>query len=242
MSSTFLNIVHELEPKKNEYLGPGCLLSRKVWWTSKSRGFLQTGMDHMNMSFEYFQIEKWMLKTARAEKVDEKKWSHLFSLHAPFLTYGPEIVLKKWAFCSLMLNSARHLNVLKQFTDIHPKDLVTHFQKYVLFIMLWHTVLQISKVWTNFIKLLLSQHTFWYFNCQYFINCGSAPFKTYHFLKECNETFQIHIYKLLQQTQVSCWEQHKIATWQGNMEARQMTSFFLSTFSTVTVFNIYFCI
>ena len=34
--------------------------------------FLQTGMDHMNMNFEYFQIQKWMLKTARAEKVDEK--------------------------------------------------------------------------------------------------------------------------------------------------------------------------
>ena len=183
MSSTFLNIVHELEPKKNEYLGLGCLLSRKVWWTSKSRGFLQTGMDHMNMNFEYFQIEKWMLKTARAERVDEKKWIHLFSLHVPFLTYGPEIVLKKWAFCSLMLKSARHLNVLKQFTDMHPKDLVTHFQKYVLFIMLCFNRLRFLA--ENSTKLQL----------------GKEPWK------------------------LDKWPH-----------------FFSSTFSTVTVFNIYFCI
>ena len=26
----------------------------------------------MKMNFEYFQIQKWMLKTVRAEKVDEK--------------------------------------------------------------------------------------------------------------------------------------------------------------------------
>ena len=39
-----------------------------------------------------------MLKTARAEKVDEKKWSHLFSFHAPFLIYGPDIVLKSEFF------------------------------------------------------------------------------------------------------------------------------------------------
>ena len=28
--------------------------------------------DHMKMNFDYFQIQKWMLQTVRAEKVDEK--------------------------------------------------------------------------------------------------------------------------------------------------------------------------
>ena len=32
----------------------------------------QTG-DHMKMNFDYFQIQKWMLQTVRAEKVDDKK-------------------------------------------------------------------------------------------------------------------------------------------------------------------------
>ena len=39
-----------------------------------------------------------MLKTARAEKVDEKKWCHLFSFHVPILIYGPEIALKSEFF------------------------------------------------------------------------------------------------------------------------------------------------
>ena len=39
---------------------------------SKSRGFLQTRMNHMSMNFEYFQIQKWMLEIVKAEKVDEK--------------------------------------------------------------------------------------------------------------------------------------------------------------------------
>ena len=28
--------------------------------------------NHMKMNFDYFQIQKWMLQTVRAEKVDEK--------------------------------------------------------------------------------------------------------------------------------------------------------------------------
>ena len=28
--------------------------------------------DHMKMNFAYFQVQKWMLQTVRAEKVDEK--------------------------------------------------------------------------------------------------------------------------------------------------------------------------
>ena len=39
-------------------------------------GILQTRMDqigdHMKMSFEYFQVQKWMLQTFRSEKRDEK--------------------------------------------------------------------------------------------------------------------------------------------------------------------------
>ena len=33
------------------------------------------------------------------------------------------------------------------------------------------------------------------------MNSGSEPYKPYHFLEECNENFQMHIYKLFQQTQ-----------------------------------------
>ena len=60
----------------------GCLLLRKVWCAVRigsfirNWGILQTRMeqsgDQMKMNFDYFQIQKWMLETARAGKVDEK--------------------------------------------------------------------------------------------------------------------------------------------------------------------------
>ena len=50
---------------------------------------------------------------------------------------------KKVHFCNFVLTSARNLCLLKQFTYIHLKGLVTHFQKMVLFFMLWLTVSEI---------------------------------------------------------------------------------------------------
>ena len=40
--------------------------------------------------------------------------------------------LWKCIFCKFVLTSARNLSLLKQFTYMHPKDLVTHFQKMVI--------------------------------------------------------------------------------------------------------------
>ena len=50
---------------------------------------------------------------------------------------------KKCIFCNFGLTSARNLSLLKQFTYIHQKGLVTHFQNLMLFIMLWLTVSEI---------------------------------------------------------------------------------------------------
>ena len=43
------------------------------------------------------------------------------------------------------------------------------------------------------------------------MNGDSDPCKQYHFLKECNKNFQMFIRKLLEQIQISCSGQHKIA-------------------------------
>ena len=45
-------------------------------------------VDQMEMNFDFFQIQKWMLQTIRAEKL-VTKWGHLPSFHVPFLSYGP---------------------------------------------------------------------------------------------------------------------------------------------------------
>ena len=52
-----------------------------------------------------------------------------------------------------MLTSAINLSLLKHFTYMHPKGLVTHFQKMILFIILWRTVSEILKAWSQQILL-----------------------------------------------------------------------------------------
>ena len=44
--------------------------------------------DHIKINFEYFQIQKWMLQTVRAEKVYLKN-GPLSGFYIPFLSYGP---------------------------------------------------------------------------------------------------------------------------------------------------------
>ena len=47
------------------------LLSESVAF-AQNWAILQTRMDHIKKNFDYFQIQKWMLQTVRAEKLNEK--------------------------------------------------------------------------------------------------------------------------------------------------------------------------
>ena len=81
--------------------------------------------------------------TNKLEKVDQK--NGVICLVSMLSSWVMVLKLsKKWLFCNFMLTSARNLSWLKQFTYMHLKGLVTHFQKLMLFIMLWLTV---SVVW-----------------------------------------------------------------------------------------------
>ena len=53
--------------------------------------------------------------------------------------------LKKSMFCNFVLALGRNLSLLKQFTYIYLKGLVTHFQEMVLIIMLGRTVSKILE-------------------------------------------------------------------------------------------------
>ena len=41
---------------------------------------MDQGADHIKMNLDYFQIQKWILQTVRAEKVDEKNGRFLVSM------------------------------------------------------------------------------------------------------------------------------------------------------------------
>ena len=116
-------------------------------WSLKNWGILQTKMDqrrdYIETNFEYFQIQKWILETLRSEKVDEK--NRFICLVSMFPSWLMVLKLSKKVlfFFNFVLTSARNLSLLKQFTYIHLKGLLTHFQKMVLFLMLWRTLSEI---------------------------------------------------------------------------------------------------
>ena len=103
---------------------------------------LQTRMDqrgdHMKMKFNNFQIQKWMLQTAKGES----RWKNVVIC---LVSMFPSLVIvlklsKEVLFFNFVLTSARNLSVLKQFTYMHLKVYITLFQKMTWFIGAWATV------------------------------------------------------------------------------------------------------
>ena len=164
--SSTSNIAHDLEPKKM-----GVLLRRvnktwyRFWLTS---GYLLSGKSIMScpnqwllakidvfywsewikvmnlkMNSKHFEIQKWMSQAGRAEK-SRRKNGVIFVVFM-FLSWLMILKLSKkkafFKFCADL--SKKHLVMLKQFTYMHLKGLVTHFQKMSLFTMLWLNVLKI---------------------------------------------------------------------------------------------------
>ena len=117
----------------------------------------------MKMNFEYFQIQKWMLQTVRLAKKDEK--NGVICLVSMFFFWVMVLKLSKKGifFFTFVLTSARNLGLLKHFTYMYLEGLATHFQKMVLFIMLWLTVLKIlvfeievRKISAHFFDILIA--------------------------------------------------------------------------------------
>ena len=82
------------------------------------------------MNFDYFQIQKWMLQTVRVEKVDEKMGSFVY-FTCFLLELCSATCPKKGNFYTFMLTSARNLSLVKQFTYMHLKVVITLFLKMV---------------------------------------------------------------------------------------------------------------
>ena len=64
--------------------------------------------DHMKMNFDYFQIQKWMLQTVRAEKVDEK--NGVICLVSMFLSW---VIVRKLS---------KNVQFLQSFADLSKKS------------------------------------------------------------------------------------------------------------------------
>ena len=154
-----------------------------------------------------------------------------------------------------MLTSARYLSLLKQFTYKHPKGLVTHFQKMVLFTILWRTVSEILKVWSRQTLLnycwvsiffdILTANISW--------TVAQIPINYIIFRKSVMRTFRCIYTSCFNRLRffaenstklqkMNFFGQFRTTPLLGNMEARQMASFFHLLFSALTVCNTIFCI
>ena len=144
----------------------GCLLSRKVWWVVRIGSFfpklryftrMDQRRDHVKVNFDYFQIQKWMLQTVRAEKVEEK--NGVICLVFMFPSWAMVCKLsKKCIFYNFVLTSARNLSLLKQCTYVHLKVLLPLFQKIVWFIGVQANVHEILAIKIS--KNMLTQQKF----------------------------------------------------------------------------------
>ena len=108
------------------------------------------GGNTSKMTFDYFQIQKWMLQTVKAENVDEKNG-----------VICPVSVCLSWVMASKLskkLISAGILSLWKQFTYMHLKVLITLFKKMLWFIGIWATVHEILAIKIS--KKMLTQQKF----------------------------------------------------------------------------------
>ena len=115
----------------------GCLFSRKVWWAVRISSFWRKTVVFYRA--EWTKEGEWVgwvrahknefqIQKSGKRKKDEsrwKNWGHSCRIYVLFLRYVPWIIKK--VFGSFVLNTARNLSLLKQFTYMHPKVLVMYF-------------------------------------------------------------------------------------------------------------------
>ena len=116
--------------------------------------------DHMEMHFDYFQIQKWMLQKVRAEKVDEKKkkkkW--VICLVPMFPSWLMVLKLpKKVRFLQFGADVSKISKSVKG-TYVHLKVLITLYQKMIWFIGVGAIVYEILA--TKISKKILIQQKF----------------------------------------------------------------------------------
>ena len=151
------------------------------------------------MNFEYFQIQKMNIAILELDRKKKMKKMVSFVQHpCSFHELWSLNYLRKCIFCNFVLTSARNLGLLKQLHICIWKVSLRNLRKW--YCLLCYDLLFQSYQYLklkNFVKFLQSQHLFSYFNCLYLMNGGLDSYKSYHFLKECNENFRMHICKLL---------------------------------------------
>ena len=132
----------------------------------KNWSILQTRMDQRVTTWRWivsiFKFRNEIYKQLERKKDGKNEVSFLVSM---FPSWVMVIKLsKKVNFCNFVMTLARSLSLLKQFTYMHLKGVITHSQKMVLFIMLTYCFGDIT-VWSQNFCYISVEYLFWCFNC-----------------------------------------------------------------------------
>ena len=192
--------------------------------------------DHMKMNFEYFQIQKWILQTVRSEKVDEK--NGVICLVSMFPSWVMVLKLSKKVhflqFCADLSKKSKSIKAIYIYASersryaLSENDIVYYAMTYCFGdISVWSRIILLHFCWVSIFFDISTVNISW--------EVAQSPIGL--FWKGVMRTFRC-IYVNCFNRLISCWGRHKIAknalflddlrtiTQDGNMQTRQITSFF----------------
>ena len=208
----------------------------------------------MKMNFEYFQIQKWILKTGRLEKVGQE--NGVICLVSMLLSWVIFFKLSKKVhflqFCADLSKKSTSIKVIYIYASersrytLSENGIVCCAMTYYFWdISVWSRRILLNFCWVNnFFNVSIVNnswtvaqtpinHSFFWTsvmrNLRYiYVNC----FNSLRFLAEVSTNFK----------KFSFLDNLKTLTQEGNLEARQMTLFFPSTLYALNFCNIHFYI
>ena len=166
---------------------------------------------HIKIIFDYFQIQKWMLRTVTVKKVDEKNEVICLVSVSPswVMIYKLSKKVHFLQFCADLSKKSRSVKAIYIYAS--------ESSHYTLSETVSHSIINNTIFW----KYATRPFRWIYVNC----------FNSLRFLADASTKLQkkcTFLYNLRNITQ------------ERNMETRQMTSFLSSTSSDLTVYNINF--
>ena len=121
---------------------------------------------HIKMNFDYFQIQKWMLQTVRAENVDIK--NRVISLVSMFPSWVMVFKLSKKVyfleFCADLSKKSKFIKAIYIYAsesssyELSENGIVYYAMTYCFVdISVWSQIILLNFCWVSI--------CFWYFNC-----------------------------------------------------------------------------
>ena len=155
----------------------------------------------MKTNFEFFQIQKWIPLTIRAEKVDGK--NGVICLVSIFPSRVMVLKLSKklqyFQYCADLSKKSKYIKAIYIYASERARcalseNGIVYYAMIYCFedIRVWSQRSLLNFCWVSIFFDILIANISW--------TVSQTPINHSHFLKQCDENFQMHIWKLLSET------------------------------------------